>query len=277
LRDDGLGWAEPPRQVMGLAELSNRNVQFIQHSANTSIELAGVEGGLLKSNDLGEHYEFKINYGQSDPSKYPYIHTVLIPDRYRDLILAGGWDNRHPTNAYLAYSKDHGETWVDISNFALAPEFAASDIAFITQDPAGRVLMGLHSNDTLLIAEVTVAAPPTLLTDGDGSRALALDSVTFVQEAFMPFNEHNFSADRHTRVAFFGTNIDADPTLAVRMEDTQHHTYSLPVESAATISKFPWIIQIVARLPDELVNAGEVQVSIISKGVESNRGLVKIH
>ena len=281
LRNDMLGWTDAgrPRQVMGLEELSNRNVQFIKHSANTSFALAGVEGGLLKTNDLGETYEFKIQYPQIGELKYPYIHAALIPRRHRDLIFAGGWDNK-VIKGYLAYSKDHGETWTDISNFILAPEFAAADVAFITEDPSRRVLIGIHGGDgkTLMIAEALIAAPPTLLTDGDQDRALALDTVTLQKEPFSLFTDYNFSADRRTRISLFATNINSgtDSEISVRGEDAQRRTYSLPIENVREVSRFPWITQIVVSLPDALSHAGQVQVSVTSRGVESNRASLEI-
>ena len=281
LRDDMLGWAEggSPRRVMGLAELENRNVQFIRFSPNTSFALAGVEGGLLKTNDLGETYQFKIRYPLTGGTKYPYIHKVLIPVSYRDLILAGGF-NKKAQNGYLVYSIDHGETWTDISDFILAPEFTAADVAFITQDPSGRVLIGIHGSDskTLTITEAVIAAPPTLLTDSDQDRALALDSVTLQKEPFSLFTDHNFSADGRTRISLFATNINSDTAseISVRAEDGQHRTYSLPIEHLGTISRFPWITQIVVLLPDASSNAGQVQVSVTFKGVESNRAFLRI-
>jgi hypothetical protein len=67
LREDMLGWADggSPRQVMGWKELQNRNVQFVQHSPNTSFALAGVEGGLLRSSDFGETYQYKAHLSRS--------------------------------------------------------------------------------------------------------------------------------------------------------------------------------------------------------------------
>jgi hypothetical protein len=283
LREDMLGWTETgyPREVMGLAELENRNIMIIKHSANTPFALAGCEGGLLKSTDLGETYQFKIKHGGSDPAaKYPYFHESLITTRYRDLVFAGGWDNRK-INGYLSYSRDHGETWTDISDLVLTPEFAALDVAFLTEDPSGRILIGIPGTDkTLRIAEVVVSAPPALLTDNDQSRALALDSVTLAKEPFGLFNEYNFSGDGYARISFFATNVPPDATnilmISVRAEDAQHRIHVLPVEYVGGVTNFPWITQIVVRLPDSLSGAGEVQICLIFRGVESNRAGLEI-
>lgn len=283
LRQDMLGWTESgqPRQVMGLQELENRNVQFIRHSPNTSFALAGVEGGLLKSNDLGESYQFKIKYPLSAGGKYPYIHKILISTRYRDFMLAGGFD-KPGQKGYLASSQDHGESWTDISNLILTPEYSSFDVCFLTEDPQGRILVGLSKSNAqeIIIAEVLVTAPVTLLTEGDQNRALALESVTFMRDPFSPFSNHNFSADGRTRISLFATNIQsADETVSAitaQAEDSAQKLHQLPVEFVGKTPSFPWLTSIVVKLPDTLAAAGDVRVSIAVRGVESNKALLSI-
>jgi hypothetical protein len=284
LRQDMLGWMDSgmPREVMGLDELENRNVQFVKHSPNTSFVFAGVEGGLLKSSDLGETYEFKIKHPMSGSAKYPYIHEVLLSTRYRDFIIVGGFD-KPGQKAYLAYSQDHGESWTDISHLLQTPEYSAFDVAFITEDPQGRILIGftIKNEEEFTIAEVMVTAPVTLLTEGDQDRALALDSVTFMRGPFSPFSNHNFSVDGRTCISLFATNIQLTDenvsAITAQAEDSAHKLHQLPVEYVGKTPDFPWLTTIVVRLPDELANAGDVRVSIAVRGVESNKALLSIH
>jgi hypothetical protein len=282
LRPDMLGWTDTgsPRQIMGVEELGNRNVQFIARSPNTPFVFAGVEGGLLKSYDLSQSFHFVIEHPVSGGSGYPYVHRVLLNSRYKDFILVGGFDKPN-ARGYLAYSRDHGESWTDISDLILAPEIAAYNVAFLAEDPDGRVLIGTRneSGKQVTIAELLITAPPTLLTEGDSARALALDSVTLMSAPFPPTGEHNFSADRRTRVSLFATNVWLRPgeslsVITARAEDSRHVSYQLPVESVGRTPGFPWLTQVVVKLPTELAGAGDVRVSISVRGVVSNEVLL---
>lgn len=284
LREDMLGWADGgfPRQVMGWKELQNRNVQFIRHSPNTSFALTGVEGGLLRSSDLGETYQYKVEYAGAG-GKYPYIHELLGPGRYKDLFIAGGFNKGIGLDGYLAYSMDHGDTWTDISHLINTPEYSAFDVTFIREDPSGRILIGWTKKEEqkLVIAEVLITAPLTLLTHGSQQHALALDSVTLLAGPFSPFNDFNFSSDARTRISLFATNMaPADEnisTITVKAEDTQHNTYQLPVEWVGRTLGYPWMTQIVVRLPDALAHAGDVSVQVAVRESESNKALLSIH
>lgn len=281
-RPDMLGLTDQFRQVLGLAELQNRNVQFIAQSPNTPFVFAGVEGGLLKSYDLGESYQFKIKHPLNVPNpKYPYIQHVLLPTTYRDLIVVGGFD-KAALAGYLAYSQDHGENWTDISDLILTPEYSTFAVGFVTEDPQGRVLVGLIEKNPqeITIAEVLVSAPVTLLTENDQDRAVALDSVTLERDPFSPLNDHNFSSDRRTRISLFATNIRSTDSntsaITAQAEDSQHKLHQLPVEFVGKTPNSLWLTAVVARLPDTLANAGDVRVSISVRGVESNKALLNI-
>jgi hypothetical protein len=283
LRDDLLGWADggSPRQVMGLEQMQNRNVQFIQHSDNTPFALVGVEGGLLKTKDLGESYEFKLKFPESGTPNFPYIHEISRAGRFNDFFMAGGLD-KQGDRGYLAYSTDHAETWTDISHMILTSEYSAWDVAFIHEDPAGRILIGIPKKDEkkLLILEALITAPVILLTHGEPQRAIALDSVTLFAGPFDVLNPHNFSTDRKTRVSLFATNIaPADENTAAitaHAEDAQNKVHSLPVEFVGRTPGYAWITQIVARIPDELAKSGDVKVSVAVRGVASNKAVVTL-
>lgn len=283
LREDMLGWADGgyPRDVMGVKEMENRNVQFIRHSPNTSFALAGAEGALLRSSDLGETYQYKIVYpGVS--GKYPYIHELLESGTNKDLFIAGGFDKGGGLVGYLTYSFDHGDTWTDISHLINPAGSPSFDVAFIQEDPSGRVLVGLtqKNESKVVLAEVLVTAPITLLTHGDQTHAVALDSVTLFGGPFSPFNDLNFSADARTRISLFATNIspldENISAITVKVEDTQHNTYQLPVEWVGRTPGYPWLVQIVVRLPDALAHAGDVNVQITVRGSASNNALLTI-
>jgi hypothetical protein len=121
-----------------------------------------------------------------------------------------------------------------------------------------------------------------LLTENDqGEQALALESVTLRRDPFSVVNEHNFSADRRTRISLFATNIlpiDASiSAITAKAEDSAHTIHQLPIEFVGKTPNSPWLTTIVVKLPDSLINAGDVRVSIAVRGVESNNALLKIH
>jgi hypothetical protein len=60
------------------------------------------------------------------------------------------------------------------------------------------------------------------------------------------------------------------PPPAVQAEDAQHQLITLPVEFVGKVPGAGWLTQIVVRLPDELANAGEVQVRVSFRDRTSN-------
>lgn len=131
--------------------------------------------------------------------------------------------------------------------------------------------------------QVTNSTPPAplLLNAAHSSQALALDSVTSVAGSFSLANQNNFSADQRTRITLFTTNINslADgsfPAISVQLEDEQHRFFTVPAEYVGRVPKFDWLTQVNVRLPDELLNAGDVRVTVNVAGSVTNQGLIKV-
>jgi uncharacterized protein (TIGR03437 family) len=108
------------------------------------------------------------------------------------------------------------------------------------------------------------------------SRAVALDSVTMVRDPFAFTSTTNFSSDQRTRIMLFAINVDLQPgetaaSVVVRAENSQHAIFSVPVEYVGKVPNFSWLTQVNVRLPDELANGGDVSMSLINHGLESNR------
>ena len=117
LRPDLLDWASPEQRPTNVVtpNLENRNVQFIKHKPSSPDVYAGIEGGLLKSTDFGQSFRFVIKYGISNTlRRYPYIANILFHSKNPNVIVVGGFD-KALFRLFLAYSKDNGETWLDIS------------------------------------------------------------------------------------------------------------------------------------------------------------------
>lgn len=121
---------------------------------------------------------------------------------------------------------------------------------------------------------------PQLLTEPDGSRGVALESVTLIKEPFPIVAEHSLSPQQRTRLLLFGLNLDVTQedlsVITAQAEDSQQRIYALPVEAVSKVPKFPWLTQVSVRLTDELQGVGEVWISVTLRGVRSNKVPVKL-
>jgi len=122
---------------------------------------------------------------------------------------------------------------------------------------------------------------PTLLTEEGSSRAAAVDSVNLVRDPLAVVNRLNRSNDRRTRVTLFGINMDLLPgenasAVTARARDSRSRTYNLTVEFVGKVPGLNSLTQIVAKLPDQLAQAGDVWVSVTLHGQTSNEVLLSV-
>src|SRR5438128_559705 len=92
---------------------------------------------------------------------------------------------------------------------------------------------------TCISAAAQFSPFPILLTNGDSSRALALDAVTFMAKPFQP--RSNLTPNRRTRMALFAQNIDRRRALTVEAVEVNGVGDQLPVESLSTLPELNWI------------------------------------
>ncbi|MEN3326934.1 MAG: hypothetical protein V7638_1741 [Acidobacteriota bacterium] len=113
-----------------------------------------------------------------------------------------------------------------------------------------------------------------LLNQTGSTRAVALDSVTYVAEPLPIITGLNFSSDQRTRlmVCATGTKL-ADGEQASQVtataEDSTGTVRALTVESARNVPNFPWLTQVVVKLTDQIV-PGDVKIRISVHGQTSN-------
>jgi hypothetical protein len=115
-----------------------------------------------------------------------------------------------------------------------------------------------------------------LIEEGTINRAVALDSVTFVRGPFRVLTDHNFSADHHTRVILFTSNLglsQPDPSVL----SVQASGFPLMVENVGPLLGVPGLVAsyIVVRLPDGLP-PGDLLLTITLRGVTSNIATLSI-
>ena len=126
------------------------------------------------------------------------------------------------------------------------------------------------------------SSPPTLLTEANTNRAIALDSVTFLRDPFALTTFSNFSLDQRTRIMLFATGLElmAGENISVvtaQAEDSGQTIYPLTVEYVGKVPNFDWLTQVNVRLPDGLVGSRDVLVSVSLRGAASNKVIVRIN
>ena len=130
-----------------LPKLENRNVQFISSVAGSERVFAGVEGGLLRSDDSGRSFKFVIEQAVSGGSNYMYITSLLAPAGKPNTLVVSGWDKAKGL-PYLAWSSDNGDKWIDLSS--LLPGYkpgareATSQVTSMVEDAQGRILVTVN-------------------------------------------------------------------------------------------------------------------------------------
>jgi uncharacterized protein (TIGR03437 family) len=64
--------------------------------------------------------------------------------------------------------------------------------------------------------------------------------------------------------------------VTAQAEDVGQTTYPLKVEYVGKVSGFDWLTQVGIRLPDDLLNVGDVLVSVSLRGAVSNKAIIGI-
>jgi hypothetical protein len=134
----------------------------------------------------------------------------------------------------------------------------------------------MAANTTLTAVYLT---KPVLFAEDGTNNVAALDSVTFTRGPFRILNSNNFSADHHTRIIFFTSELGltqsdlSDPAILV----VDVPGYQLPVENVGTLTGVPGLScsYIIVRLPDGLP-AGALQMRVRLRGVTSDARTLNI-
>ena len=201
----------------------------------------------------------------------------------RSFSAIGGTDTINvTTNANCPWTASSNAGWI-----ALTSGLGGSGNGPVTYTVASNTT-GASRSGTLSVAgqsfTVTQAAPLppatlTLLIDETSARAAALDSVLLVPQPFSITTPYNFGSDQRRRVMIFAGNLAAGDNLALitaQAEDAQHRIYPLVVEFFGRVPNLDWLTQLNVVLPDDLIGAGDVQISIGVRAEVSNKVVVNI-
>lgn len=111
---------------------------------------------------------------------------------------------------------------------------------------------------------------PIILNEEGTTQAVALDSVTRVRGPFSIISTHNLSADQHTRVILFTSNLGlSQPDSSIL--SVQANGISLTVESVGLLTGVSGLnaSYIIVRLPDGLP-AGNLPLVVTLRGVKNS-------
>lgn len=123
------------------------------------------------------------------------------------------------------------------------------------------------------------ATRPILISETTSTRAVALDSVTRLNEPFSLVSRAPFVSDRKTRMQIFALNIDPfeEPSaIRVEAEDGARRIHPLTVEHIGKVPGQEWMHSVTIKLNDEMANVGDVLLRLTYKGASSNRVRVGI-
>ena len=119
-------------------------------------------------------------------------------------------------------------------------------------------------------------APTILIEEGTVNKAVALDSVTQVRGPFPILTNYNFSADHHTRVILFTSNLGlTQPNASVLT--VQAAGFDLLVENVGAVTGVVGLnaSYVVVRLPDGLPPGG-LPLTVTLNGNMSNIAILSI-
>src|SRR6266516_1298300 len=123
--------------------------------------------------------------------------------------------------------------------------------------------------------------PPVLVSEPTSTRAIALESLTFMPEHFALVSPNSWSGDSRTRIILFALNLSLQPgedlsSLTADAEDAAHRNYNFVVEYLGPVPEEPWLSAVVLKLNDDLGDVGDVLVRVSHQGTRSNRVRVAI-
>jgi hypothetical protein len=187
---------------------------------------------------------------------------------------SGNGEGQRPVGATTVTTDSNGDAHIDTT---VAPNDTAG--SFITGTATNTNSSSSEFSACVKTADPAPPPPPVLLSEPNSTRAIAMDSVIMLRDPFPVITTNVLSPDHRTRLSLFALNVDlqlfGNMTLTAQVEDS-NGVHSLPIEYSGSVPGYNWLTQIVVKLPDELSQNGDVNVSISFKGQASNKVLVGI-
>ena len=126
------------------------------------------------------------------------------------------------------------------------------------------------------------ALPPIVLTEDSSLNTLAFDSMLYLRDPFALVNDNHLGTDKRTRLMLLLIDMDlysgeTISIITVQAQDAQQRTFVLPVEDLRKVPDFPWLSQLMVRLPPELAAVTDVTISVSARGQTSNLTKVRLY
>jgi Pectate lyase superfamily protein/Carboxypeptidase regulatory-like domain/Domain of unknown function (DUF4214) len=181
------------------------------------------------------------------------------------MVVLSGSQNRSTTT-----SSDGTYSFVDVGGGSNCTITATK--ANYLMNPQSRTFNDLSADQ---IADFTATPRPVLLTVENSTRAIAVESITFLAEPFSPTRTLFSGPDNRTRVMLFATQLGLLPdegaaAVTAEAQDVSLTSYPLIVEYVGPVPGSVPVTMIIVRLNDNLAHVGDVIVTITVHGLRSN-------
>jgi probable HAF family extracellular repeat protein len=253
---------------------------FAANSLAWDINNAGQVVGGIGGNDDGTGKAFLFSSGVLQDLGKPYTdHKYAVANAINNAGQVVGLSRP----SFLSFS-DGNRAFIfsdgiiqDLNNLIAANSGWVLEKAVDIND-AGQIV-GNGLKDGVPRAFMLTPTQPMIMTEPNSTKAVVVESVEFLRDAFSLQTPHPVSPDRRTRLTILARNIDIIageniPPPTVQAENAQHQLIDLPVEFIGKVPNATWLTQITVRLPDQLNTAGEVQLRISFRNRTSNTGRI---
>lgn len=247
-------------------------------------------GGQPPTNALDGNAGTRWSTGQPQTNGQWFQVDLISPQTFFQIEMDSGVSAGDYAHGYQVYTSNDGVNWgspVVIGagrSQGVSVTFANQTARYIRVIQTGNASQwwSLHEFNLLTTAAAPAQSPgPTLLTEADTNRAIALDSVLFTKQPFALVNTLNFSPDQRTRVMLVVANLELlqgedFSAVAAQAVDSQNIVYPLPVEYVGKVPGYNWLSSVVVRLPENQSLNSDVSVALRLHGVNSNAGVLAI-
>ena len=243
--------------------------------------------GQPPSNALDGDGKTRWSAGQAQANGQWFQVDLGSPQTFFQIEMDSGISAGDYAHGYEVYVSNDGTNWgasVAIgsgSSQIVSVVFAKQTARYIrvVQTGSSGQWWSLHEFNVLSDAGSTIqSSAPSLVTEADSNRAIALHSVLFTLAPFSGTTTQNFSSDHRTRVMLFAANLDLMPGEVVTAQalDAQNMPYPLTVEYVGKVPDFNWLSSVIVRLPDTQPLTGDVSIGISLHGANSNGAVLAL-
>jgi O-glycosyl hydrolase len=242
------------------------------------------------SNALDGDSKTRWSTGQPQTNGQWFQVDLGSPQTFYQIEMDSGVSAGDYAHGYQVYISSDGTNWgapISVGNGSsqtVSVVFANQTARYIrvVQTGSSGQWWTLHEFNVLTDSGSPIqSSAPTLVTESDSNRAIALHSVLFMPGPFSPTTTQNFGPDHRTRVMLFAENLDLlqgedFSAVTVQAVDTQNTPYLLSVEYVGKVPGFNWLSSVIVRLPDTQSFSGDLSIGVSLHGANSNGAVLSV-